>query len=144
MRSPWHEQLWNQMRQFQGEMNRLFDRWTGPGPAGGAGFPALNVWEEGEHVLVEAEVPGLDLKDLEIYVTGGNQLTLKGERKPPAVEKGVWHRQERQFGKLSRSLTLPFPVDPEKVDARLEDGVLLLRLAKHESARPRKIPVKAQ
>ena len=143
MRSPWHDQLWNQMRQFQGEMNRLFDRWAGPGQSGGAEFPALNVWEEGEHVLVEAEVPGLDLKDLEIYVTGGNQLTLKGERRPPTTEKGVWHRQERAFGAFSRTLTLPFPVDADKVDARLENGVLLLRLSKHESARPRKIPVKA-
>ena len=144
MRSLWHEQLWNQMRQFQGEMNRLFDRWAGPGQSGGAEFPALNVWEEGEHVLVEAEVPGLDLKDLEIYVTGGNQLTLKGQRKPPVTERGAWHRQERTFGAFSRTLTLPFPVDADKVDARLDNGVLVVRLAKHESARPRKIQVKAE
>jgi HSP20 family protein len=104
----------------------------------------LNVWEEKDNVLVEAELPGLDLKDLEIYVTGGNQLTIKGQRKPNVPEKGVWHRQERQFGTFSRSLTLPFPVDAEKVDAKLENGVLQVRLAKHESAKPRKIPVKAE
>jgi HSP20 family protein len=135
--------LWSQLQQFQGEMNRLFDRWGGAGVPGYAAFPALNVWEEDDHVLVEAELPGLDLKDLDIYVTGGNQLTIKGQRKPPVTEKGLWHRQERAFGAFSRTLTLPFPVDADKVDARLEHGVLVLKLAKHESAKPRKIPVKA-
>jgi HSP20 family protein len=137
--------LWSQLQQLQGEMNRLFERWAGPGNAlGTAGDPAVNVWEEGEHLWVEAELPGLDLKDLEIYVTGGNQLTLQGERKPPAPGKGAWHRQERTFGRFVRTLTLPYPVDPDKVEARLENGVLVVKLAKHESAKPRKIAVKAQ
>ncbi len=137
--------MWNQLEQFQREMNHLFDRWNDGGRAGGvATFPAVNVWEEGDEVLVEAELPGLDLKDLEIYVSGGNQLTVKGERKPLNPEKGVWHRQERAYGHFTRSLTMPFPVDADKVDARLENGVLLVRLAKHESARPRKIQVKAE
>jgi HSP20 family protein len=135
--------LWNQLQQFQGELNRLFDRW-GNGGTFAAVFPALNVWEEADQVCVEAELPGLDLKDLEIYVTGGNQLTIKGERKPAAPENGVWHRRERAFGNFVRTLTLPFAVDAEKVDARLENGVLLVKLAKHESARPRKIAVKAE
>jgi HSP20 family protein len=136
--------VWNQLHQFQDEMNRLFDRWNGGSQVSPAGFPALNVWEDGEEVYVEAELPGLDLKDLEIYVTGGNQLTLKGERKPQVPQQGVWHRQERAFGAFNRTLTLPFPVNPDQVDARLENGVLNLKLTKHESARPRKIPVKAE
>jgi HSP20 family protein len=146
MRERWPQarHWWDQLQQFQGEMNRLFDRWgQGGGTAAVASFPLLNVWEESDQVFVEAELPGLDLKDLEMYVSGGNQLTIKGERKPQLPEKGAWHRQERQFGAFSRSLTLPFPVDPDKVEAKLENGVLLVRLAKHESARPRKIPVKA-
>jgi len=137
--------VWNQLQQFQHEMNHLFDRWnTGGNGVGAAVFPALNVWEDGDTVCVEAELPGLNLKDLEMYVTGGNQLTLKGERKPCVPEKGVWHRQERAFGTFTRSLTLPFQVDPDKVDARLDNGVLEVKLTKHESARPRKIPVKAE
>jgi len=135
---PW----WNQLQNFQGELNRVFDRWTGQG--GEVAFPALNVWEENDQLCVEAEVPGLDLKNLEIYVSGGNQLTVKGERKRCGPDKGVWHRQERQFGTFVRSLALPYAVDPEKVDARLENGVLLVKLAKHESAKPRKIQVKAE
>jgi len=137
--------LWNQVQNFQNDMNRLFDRWnhTHGWTAQGA-FPAVNVWEEGEQVFVEAELPGLDLKDLEIFVTGGRQLTIKGERKQFTPEKGVWHRQERSYGSFIRSLTLPFAVDPEKVDAHFEDGVLKVTLAKHESAKPRKIAVKAE
>ena len=136
--------LWNHLQQFQSEMNRLFDRWSDGGRPGLAAFPPVNVWEDAEHAHVEAELPGLDLKDLEIYVSGGNQLTLKGERKPNVPEKGVWHRQERGFGQFVRTVTLPFPVDPEKVEGHFEHGVLLIKLAKHESAKPRKIVVKGE
>ena len=138
--------LWPPLQQFQTEMNRLFDRWAGTGGRAGAsaGFPPLNVWENADHVYVEAELPGVELKDLEIHVTGGNELTLKGERRPVAPEGGVWHRQERAFGAFTRTLTLPFAVDPDKVEARLENGVLTIQLAKHESAKPRKIAVKAE
>jgi len=139
--------LWGQLQQLQGEMNRVFERW---GENGGrmlglnAGYPAVNVWEQDEAVFVEAELPGLDLKDLEIYVTGGNQLTIKGERKQPTFEKGAWHRQERGFGAFSRTLTLPYPVDADKVEARFENGVLSVKLGKHEQAKPRKIQVKSE
>jgi len=138
--------LWNQLEQFQGEMNRLFNRWAGDEPNGHAAglFPAVNVWEEDDQLLVEAELPGLDLAGLEIYVTGGNQLTLKGERKVNVPEQGLWHRQERAYGSFSRTLTLPYLVDADKVEARLDQGVLLVKLAKHESARPRKIVVKGE
>jgi HSP20 family protein len=139
--------MWDQLQQFQTEMNRLFDRWGGNGARMfnlNAGYPAVNVWEDRENVYVQAELPGLDLKDLEIYVTGGNQLSLKGTRKPTTPEKGVWHRQERAFGEFERVLTLPFAVDPDKVEARFENGVLQVKLAKHETAKPRKINVKAE
>jgi len=145
MRHRWqpYQQMWDQLQQLQGEMNRLFDRWTGAAGTPDV-YPSFNAWEEDDTLVLEAELPGLDLKDLEIYVTGGNQLTVKGQRQPPKPERGVWHRQERQFGSFARTLTLPYPVDAEKVDARLENGILTVRLAKHESARPRKIPVKSE
>jgi HSP20 family protein len=133
----------NVLQQFQGEINRLFDRW-GNEPAQGGVAPLINAWEDGETLVLEAELPGLELGDLEIYVSGGNQLTIKGQRKAPTVNKGLWHRQERVFGPFSRTLSLPYAVDADKVEARLENGVLTVRLAKHESARPRKINVKAE
>jgi HSP20 family protein len=141
---PFNNPLWNQVQQLQSEMNRLFDRWGDGGRAYTGAFPAVNVWEDAEAVYVEAELPGMDGKNLEIHVTGGNQLTLKGERRSNVPEKGVVHRQERGFGIFTRSLTLPFNVDSEKVDARFENGVLLIRLPKHEAAKPRKIMVKGE
>lgn len=138
--------VWQQMQQLQSEMNRLFDRWGGRADGVAAAYPAVNVWEDADSVYVEAELPGLDLKNLEIYVTGGTQLTIKGQRNPPTQgnEKLTYHRQERSFGSFVRVLTLPFAVNSEKVDARLDNGVLLVKLAKHESAKPRKIAVKAE
>lgn len=137
--------VWNQLQHLQSEMNRLFNRW-GDGSEGSraATYPAVNVWEDAEHVYVEAELPGLELKDLELLVTGNNQLTIKGERKVNVAENAVWHRQERGFGQFVRVLTLPFDVDAAKVNARFEHGVLTVQLAKHASAKPRKIAVKAQ
>jgi HSP20 family protein len=137
--------LWNQVQQLQTEMNRVFDRW---GDNGGprslnATFPALNIWEDQDAVFVEAELPGMEPKELEIHVTSGNQLTLKGERKAKLPEKAVLHRQERGFGSFVRVVTLPFPVNPDNVDARFENGVLLIKLSKSEAAKPRKISVKA-
>jgi len=127
-------------------MNRVFDRWGEDGRhlLGVAARPAVNVSEDAENIFVEAELPGLDLKDLSIYVTGGNRLTIKGERKQMTAAKGVWHRQERSFGQFMRLLTLPVNVDADKVEARFENGVLLVKLAKHESAKPRKITVKTE
>jgi HSP20 family protein len=143
MRGTRFEPFWNQLHQFQSDLNHLFNRFGDSGAFSMTGtFPPVNVWEEGEQVWLEAELPGLDLKNLEIFVTGGNQLTLKGERKQPTLEKGVWHRQERGYGNFARVLTLPFPVDPEKVEAKFDNGVLRVALAKHESAKPRKIPIK--
>ncbi len=140
--------VWNNLQHLQHEMNRIFDRWGEDGGSNLFGFapafPAVNVWEDADVVFVEAELPGLKLEDLEIFVTNGNQLTIKGERKPVNVDKGVWHRQERGTGSFVRMLTLPFPVDSDKVEARFENGVLRIQLAKHESAKARKITVKAE
>lgn len=139
--------VFNQLQHLSEDMNRLFGRWGENGARllnSISSFPAVNVWEDADKVYVEAELPGLNLEDLEIYVTGGNQLTLKGDRKQTTAEKGVWHRQERGYGAFTRVLTLPFNVDADKVDARFENGVLLVQLAKHESAKPRKITVRAE
>jgi HSP20 family protein len=134
--------VWRSLDEMQHEVNRVFDR-LGHHPFGIGEFPALNLWEEGDQLYIEAELPGLELSDLEIFVTGRNQFTLKGERKPPAVENGVAHRQERGFGKFVRTIALPYAVDENAVEARFENGVLKVRLPKHEMAKPRKIEIKA-
>lgn len=134
--------VWRSLNEMQHEMNRLFDRW-GNHAYGLVEFPAVNLWEENDALYLEAELPGLALEDLEIFVTGHTQLTIKGERKPPVVEKSTQHRQERGFGKFTRTLTLPFAVDENKVEAHFENGVLKIRLPKHEAAMPRKIEIKS-
>src|SRR5262249_49778635 len=137
-RWPTFNPVWHQLQQLQSEMNRLFERWNDGGRIipGLTAYPPVNMWEDPEHLYVEAELPGIDLNDLEIYVTGGNQLTIKGERKHSLPEKGAWHRQERSYGAFVRTLDLPYEVNRDNVDARLENGILLVKLAKAESAKP--------
>jgi HSP20 family protein len=137
--------VWNQLQALQSEMNRVFDRWgTDGGRALAVAYPPVNLWEDADSLYIETELPGLSQKDLALYVTGGNQFTIKGERKEESPGKGVWHRQERPVGSFTRVLTLPYEVDRDKVDARFENGVLQVKLAKHESAKPRRIVVKGE
>ncbi len=104
-------------------------------------FPALNIWEDDDHVYLESELPGFQITDLEIYVAGADQLTIKGERKPTEHSEAVCHRQERSFGSFTRSVTLPVAVDANKVEAKLEQGVLHLKMAKSPTAKPKKISI---
>lgn len=137
--------MWGEMGRLQNEMNRLFESfgWNGGRGTAAVAYPPLNVWEEGDAVYAEAELPGAELSDLEIYVSRGNQLTVKGERKPPQIEQGTWHRQERGFGTFSRVVPLPADVDAEKVVAEFANGVLTVKMPKSERAKPRKIAVKS-
>ncbi len=136
-----------QMRRLQRTMDRLFGR-LGVGlaeaPELAVAYPPVNVWEDDDFVYAEAELPGLKLSDLEITVTADRQLTIKGKREAAAPPKIEWHRQERGFGSFERTIELPIPVDAGKVEARLENGVLIMKMAKSPAAKPRKIPVKAE
>jgi HSP20 family protein len=132
-----------EMSRLHEEMNRLFGRsGNGHPESTGVGYPLLNMWEDEGHYFVEAELPGLALGDLEMYVTGDNQLSIKGERKQPETGKGTWHRQERGFGSFSRMAELPGAVDSERVSATLLNGILTVTLPKKEEAKPRRIEVK--
>lgn len=127
-----------------GEIDRVFDAFsrdtafpaTGRHPA----FPAINVWEDAECVFVEAEVPGVTMDDLDIEVVG-NELSIKGERKPFGNDDLSYRRRERGVGTFSRFLSLATEVDTEKVSAALKDGVLTITLPKAAAARARKIKV---
>jgi HSP20 family protein len=129
-------------------MNRMFEDfdWERQGsPALALSYPAMNVWEDEAFVYAEAELPGLKLDELEIYATGEEFLTIKGKRGvPEAPPKAIWHRQERGFGTFERVLRLPAPVNAAKVEARLEHGVLTVKMAKSEAAKPKKIMVQAE
>ena len=103
-------------------------------------YPPINIYDDGESLIVQAEVPGIDPKEIDITVTH-DTLTLRGERTRQVREGVSYHRREREAGRFHRSLTLPEPVNVEKVIATCTDGVLEIRLPRSESARPRKVAI---
>ena len=102
--------------------------------------PALNLWEDAERLVAEVEVPGLNMDDLELTVRG-DELTIKGQRKPAARDGLEYHVSERGTGQFVRLLTLPAEVDADRVEATLRDGVLTIVLPKAAAAKARKIAV---
>jgi len=138
--------MWPGMKRLQEEMEQWFGRGAGmndPRRFAHSVYPPLNAWEDDNNLYVEAELPELELSDLEIFVNGDNQLSIKGERKQPEGENGVWHRQERGHGSFSRTCELPQYVDSDKVTAEFKHGVLTITLPKRKEARARRIEVKA-
>ena len=133
--------------ELQREMNRLFDSVFGKhfGTAGrlrvGYVYPPMNVRETPDHYVVSCEVPGLEMEDLEVYVTG-DELTVSGRRASAVPEEGVTlHRRERETGDFSRAITLPGPVESARTEATLAEGVLTVRIPKSEEAKPKRITV---
>ena len=136
---------WDPIGELDREVNRLFDRLFDLEPRyrGSPAYPAVNLWEDDSNIYVEAEVPGLSLEDLEIFVSG-DEVTIRGKRKAEERPGAVYHRQERPAGEFTRVITLPVEVQADNVEARLANGVLTVTLPKVEAARPRRIEVKAE
>jgi HSP20 family protein len=136
--------LRGEMNRLQEEMDRLYGRFANGVREYAPGvYPPLNLWEDDSNLYVEAELPGFDHSGLEMYVTGDNQLSIKGTRNAPEMEGGTWHRQERGYGSFGRLMDLPTAVDSHRVSAEFKDGVLTITLPKKEEAKPRRIEVKA-
>jgi HSP20 family protein len=130
------------------QIDRVFEQVMEPGSVSTFGvraFPALNVWEDNDCVFVEAELPGVDIGDVEINVVDG-ELSIKGARRQLNNGNGnlTFHRQERAIGEFSRFLTLPDAIDADKVEAVLKSGVLTIKLPKAEAAKPRRIQVQTR
>lgn len=105
-------------------------------------FPALNLTEDKDNYYVRAELPGVQSKDLEVQVHG-KSLTLAGERKiAPEGENVRYHRREREAGRFSRVIDLPGEINTEKVEAVMTNGMLTVKIAKAEAAKPKQITVK--
>lgn len=105
-------------------------------------FPLVNFSEDEGHVYVDALVPGVDPRDIDLTVLR-NTVTVSGERKPFEPQKGqIIHRSELGSGKFSRTLELPVDIDPDKINAECRDGIMRITLAKAEHAKPRKIDIK--
>jgi len=103
--------------------------------------PRVDIRETNDALLVQAELPGIDKKDVHLEVKDG-VLTLSGERRyEKDVKEENVHRVERAYGSFSRSFSLPTNIDTGKVDANMENGVLEVRLPKRESAKPKAIAI---
>ena len=139
------------------EMERWFDEsWTRPFSLFNRSFwpglrvteldeisPSVDIYEEGTDVVVKADVPGMDKKELTVDLTD-NVLTISGEKKKEEkIEKKDYHRYERSYGSFCRSFRLPEGINTEKIEAHYNDGVLKVRLPKTEEAKKhtKKIPV---
>lgn len=132
---------WQELNQIQKEMNQLFGRRLGNTGIPVA-FPAVNLWADDRALVLTAEIPGWDPDQFDITVNR-NTITIAGERdtaKPQAGE--TWYRKERPSAAFSRTLELPFEVDPQSAEADYSKGVLTLRLSRPAAHLPQKVTVK--
>ncbi len=132
--------------ELQREINSLFDSVVSHGRSLGRGLlqracPPVNISEGEDQVLVECELPGADPNSLDVSLTH-DVLTIKGER--PAVEPDEdtrVHIHERGYGAFNRAITVPSSVQGEDIDARYENGVLIIRLPKAQEDKPKTVTV---
>lgn len=146
-RTPVARLPFNGIRQF----NRMLDEALGAfgeaaeqgGTIASAWVPACDVFENREALKIVMEIPGVSAEDLKLSIEN-HQLTIRGEKRQAAEEQTERvHRYERSYGSFERVFTLPATVDSERIEARVEHGVLTVQLPKVERARPREIPVTA-
>ncbi len=135
----------NPFQQLRNEMDHLLGGFFGPtfdGLSQGSvrGQPAVNLWDHGEELMVEMEIPGVRSEQIDVSVAG-DELTVKVERPDISEETVTYHRRERPTGSFTRVLSLPCAVDAKRVEADLVEGVLTLKLPKADAAKPRKITV---
>jgi len=135
--------MWRELEQLRREMDRLWGEVVAPFEAPALrGYPAMNVWMNENGAVVTTELPGVLSDNLDINVAD-NTLTVSGSRKPEELEEGAtYHRRERAYGTFTRSFQLPFRVDPQKVEASLNNGILTITLPRAEEDKPKKIAVR--
>lgn len=141
MRDLWSWEPLEEMKRLQREMGRVFsDVWRG---ISSRVFPAVNIWTGREDAVVTVELPGVDPKKLDLSVVG-DTLTISGAREPEELKEGqAYNRRERETGDFSRTVQLPFRIEPDKVTAHYANGILRVTLPRLEADKPKQISVKA-
>ena len=139
---------WDSLRRLHDEVSRALDdtvfdsRYMPAFVRRHSPFPKLNLYETPESYLLTCELPGVITENLDLSLTG-RQLTIKGERPAPEGTNRRYDRHERGFGRFSRTLELPGPVEPDGLSASLKLGVLTVKLTRSPESKPKQIAVKA-
>ena len=144
--------LWRpfrEMERMRREMDRLWDSFFEERPRlrmeeAGEWMPSLDLSETDNDIIVKADLPGIDPKDIDISLAN-DVLTIKGEKKQEREEKDEnYHIIERSFGSFTRSLRLPRDVQSDKISASYKNGVLKVVLPKSEEAKAKEIKIKVE
>jgi len=149
-------QVWKPLRELvpfrefermRSNFDRLWDSFFGRGLEGraeGGWFPSLDLAETDNELVVKAELPGMDPKDIDISLSDG-MLTIKGEKKQEKEEKkSDYHFIERSYGSFTRSIQLPRQVEREKISASYKNGLLRITLPKSEEAKKKEVKIKVE
>ena len=135
------QDLWSGLSRLNRLMDEVFGEPDGEA-IGGAWTPRCDIREDKDFLTISLDLPGVRPDDVKINLE--NQvLTIRGEKQQVEEKKDErWHRYERSYGSFERSFALPSSVDPERIEATTENGVLTVRLPKTEKARPKEIPIR--
>lgn len=141
--SPWRE-----LEEMSDRLSRFFDEsWPATGARnGGTWYPAVNVEETSDQLVLTAELPGMSEDDIELELEN-NILTISGEKRAEREEGGEdrrFHLWERSYGSFQRSFTLPRTVEADGIEARFKDGVLFVHMPKQEEAKGRRIAIRTE
>jgi len=144
--TPWRP--FRELRPFWKEMDRWWDRFFADKPLTGMftedWFPSVDVSETNDRLIVKAELPGLEGKDINVSISG-YVLTIKGEKKKEEEQKDEhYYSCERYSGSFQRSFQLPVTVETDKVEAAFDKGVLKITFPKTEKAKKKEIEIKAK
>ncbi len=142
---------WNPYTELERTVNGLFDEpfglrpiWDDRNAEARVWQPPVNVYEDKDHLAIEAQLPGIDLNDIELSVKE-QTLVVRGERKAETERsKDEYHVREARYGNFSRSFVLPSTVNPDEAKATYDKGVLTITIPKQEKAKPRTIEIEAK
>lgn len=129
-------------REFDRLRRQMDDVFGRLGYGAGAGFPAMNVYDQGEEMLVAVQAPGVRKDDLAVDLRE-NTLTVSGKREAPDYPDSGILREECDYGEFRRSVRIPTRVQNDKIEANLKNGILLVRMPKAEEAKPKHIAINA-
>jgi|SRR3990172_3911128 len=141
--------MFRDLMRLQDRMNRMFEE-TFPVRredddlfTRGNWAPAVDIYEKDNSIVLKADIPDVDPKDIDIRVEG-NRLYLKGERRfEKETKEENFHRLERSYGSFARSFAFPYQISADKIEAKYQNGVLHVTLPKREDAMPKKIKISA-